>query len=299
MLSRRTMLMTPLALAALHSAAAAATKMTLASHQHTSSAAGYRASLDGWARAGIKNVELTNTLLDGFLKTETLPAAKQVLADLGLTAVSCASGVFGVWEPGPNRPMLLDNFKKRCEQFAALGVPRIYSPSAATQRFTADDFKTGADNMREVAEIAKGFGMIALIEATRTSTFVSALPTMLKMTREAAHPNMKPLLDCYHFWSGPSKLEDLELIRPGEIGHVHFQDTPDVPRELLDQQSRVIAGDGVAPLTKILGKLSDAGYAGSLSVELFLPKFTQGDPYEIAREVRQKSEAVMQRAGVL
>jgi len=41
----------------------AAGKMTLAIHQNTSSAAGYRRSLEGWARAGIKNVELTNNLI--------------------------------------------------------------------------------------------------------------------------------------------------------------------------------------------------------------------------------------------
>src|SRR6185436_435041 len=128
----------------------AATKMTLAIHQNTSSGAGYRGSLEGWARAGIKNVELTNTMLDGFLKTDSLPAARRVLTDLGLTPVSCASGVFDVCTPGPNRPALLDNFKKRCEQFASLGLPRIYSPSASMQRFMPDDFKAGADNMREL-----------------------------------------------------------------------------------------------------------------------------------------------------
>ena len=62
-------------------------------HQNTSSGAGYRGSLEGWARAGIKNVELTNTLLDAFLKTDTLAAARRVLTDLGLTPVCAASGV--------------------------------------------------------------------------------------------------------------------------------------------------------------------------------------------------------------
>jgi 4-hydroxyphenylpyruvate dioxygenase len=119
------------------------------------------------------------------------------------------------------------------------------------------------------------------------------------MTREAAHPNMATLFDCYHFWSGQNKLEDLDQIRPGEIGHVHFQDVPDMPRELLDNTTRIIPGDGVSPLTRILGKLADKGYAGPLSVELFLPKFQQGDPYEVAREIRQKAEAVMRRAYVL
>jgi hypothetical protein len=34
-------------------------------------------------------------------------------------------------------------------------------------------------------------------------------------------------------------------------------------------------------------------------VELFLPKFQQGDPYEVAREIRQKAETVMRQAEVL
>jgi sugar phosphate isomerase/epimerase len=110
---------------------------------------------------------------------------------------------------------------------------------------------------------------------------------------------MKPLLDCYHFWSGLNKLEDLDLIRPGEIGHVHFQDVPDMPRELLDNTTRFIPGDGISPLTTILRKLADKGYAGPLSVELFLPKFQQGDPFEVAREIRQKAEAVMRQARVM
>jgi sugar phosphate isomerase/epimerase len=207
--------------------------------------------------------------------------------------------VGGLWEPNPNRAASLENFKKRCEMFATLGLTRIYAPTATTQKFTPDDYKAGAANMREVGEIARQFGLIAMAEAVRASTFISTLTTLLRMTREAAHPNMAPLLDFYHFWSGLNKLEDLDLIRPREIGHVHFQDIPDMPRELLDNTTRFIPGDGIAPLTTILRKLSSKEYAGSLSVELFLPKFQQGDPFEIAREIRQKAENVMRRARVM
>ena len=277
----------------------AAGKMTLAIHQNTSSAAGYRRSLEGWARAGIKNVELTNNLLDEFLKSDSLPAAKRVLTDLGLTPVSSACGVFGLWEPNPKRAAQLDAFKKRCEQFASLGLTKIYSPTPTTEKFTEEDYKRGVANMRENGDIAKQFGMVVMAEAVRTSTFIGTLPTMLKMMREAAHPNVAPLLDFYHFWSGLNKLEDLDLIRKGEIGHVHFQDVPDMPRELLDNTTRIIPGDGVAPLNQMLRTLADKEYSGPLSVELFLPKFQQGDPYEVAREIRQKCEAVMRRARVL
>ena len=91
----------------------------------------------------------------------------------------------------------------------------------------------------------------------------------------------------------------MDQIRQGEIQHVHFQDVPDMPREMLDNNSRFIPGDGVSPLNAMLRKLADKGYAGPLSVELFLPKFQKGNPYEIAREIRQKCETVMSKAGVL
>ena len=298
MVSRRAVLLTPAAILAARAAAAAST-MTLAIHQNTSATAGYRGSLEGWARAGITHVELTAGLLDAFLKTDSLPAAGRVLTDLGLTPVSAACGVGGLWEPNPNRAASLENFKKRCETFKALGVTHLYSPTATTQRFTEEDYRAAPDNWRAVGEIARQFGMVAMAEAVRGSTFVSTLTTLLRITRAAAHPNVAPLLDCYHFWTGLNKLEDLDQIAQGEIGHVHFQDVPNIPRELLTNATRLIPGDGIAPLSRILRTLADKGYAGSLSVELFLPEFQNGDPFEVARQIRTKCERVMQQAGVV
>ena len=123
----------------MRTAQAAEGKMTLALHQNTSARAGFRPSLEGWARAGIKNVEITNTLLDGFLKTDSLAAAKRVLGDLGLTTVSAACGVGGLIEPNPDRATALDNFKRRCDMFATLGLTRIYSTTGTTMKPTADD----------------------------------------------------------------------------------------------------------------------------------------------------------------
>jgi 2-keto-myo-inositol isomerase len=299
MLSRRQMLLAPAAMLALRSAEAANGKMTLALHQNTSSRAGFRGSLEGWARAGIKQVEITNNLLDGFLRSDTLDAARRLLGDLGLTAVSAACGVGGLLEPNPNRATALDNFKKRCEMFATLALARTYSTTATTTKPGPDDYRAAAENVREVGEIARQFQMTAMFEFVRQSTFASTLPTMLSIARAAAHPSVGVLFDFYHFWSGNNKLEDMDAIRPGEIKHVHFQDVPDMPREMLDQTTRVIPGDGVSPLNAMLRKLAEKGYDGPLSVELFLPKFAEGDPFEVAREITQKAEAVMRRAGVL
>jgi len=300
-LSRRETLLAPVALAATNAVttAAAEKKMTLAMHQNTSNGAGYRKSLEGWARAEIKDVEITNILLDEFLKTDSLASARQVINDLGQNPVQGATGVTELFEPNPNRSAALDNLKRRCEMYASMGLTRVYATTATSKKVTEEDYKAAPENIHDAGEVAKQFNMSLRIEFLRNSTFISTLPTILKMTRAAAHPNIAPMLDCYHFWSGLSKLEGLDMILPGEIGHVHFQDVPDIPRELLDLSTRIIPGDGISPLTRILGKLSEKGYAGPLSVELFLlPKFQQGDPYEVAREIRVKSEAVMRRAGV-
>jgi len=68
---------------------------------------------------------------------------------------------------------------------------------------------------------------------------------------------------------------------------------------LLDNTTRFIPGDGVSPLVRILRKLSAKGYAGPLSVELFLPKYQQGDPFAVASEIRPKAESVMRQAHVM
>jgi sugar phosphate isomerase/epimerase len=299
MMSRRSLLATPFALLAASAGQAQPRKMTLAMHQNTSLAAGFQRSLEGWAKAGVFGAEIVAEHLDGFLKANAPAAARRLMSDLGITPVSGACRVAQLWEPHPGNAAALEAFRMRCDQFASVGLTVIYAPTGTTAAFTRDDYKRGADNMRAAGEVARQFGMTAMVEAVRASTFIATLPTLLQVTREAAHPNLKPLLDCYHFWSGHNRLEDLDLIKPGEIGHMHFQDVPDVPRELLDNNSRLIPGDGIAPLNTILTRMAAKGYAGPLSVELFLPQLRDGDPYTVAAEIRRKSEAVMRRAGVL
>lgn len=272
--------------------------MTLCMHQFTSAGAGYRRSLEGWAKAGITHVEPVSSLLDDFLKTDTLAGAKRILTDNNLTVACGAVGVMGLWDPNPAFETNLDSFKKRCEQFAALGAPLVYSPCVTAAKFTLDDYTKSLDNIRRVAEVARQFRLKVGAEFVRNSTFLASLPTALRLHREAAHPNFGIIFDCYHFWSGPSRLEDMDLIRPGEILHAHLNDTPNLPRELLDLQSRVAPGDGVAPLPQILRKLVSRGYAGPISVELFWPQFQQADPFLLAKEIQTKSEVVFEQAGV-
>jgi sugar phosphate isomerase/epimerase len=149
-----------------------------------------------------------------------------------------------------------------------------------------------------VGDITRSFGLLAMIEFARTSTHLATLPSTLRVIRDAAHPSVRPMLDFFHFWSGLSKLEDLDLLERGELAHVHFQDLLDGPRELINNDWRLIPGDGVAPVVPILRKLAEKGYSGALSVELFRAELVNGDPFAVASQIRSKCEAVMAEAGV-
>jgi len=293
------MLVAPVVLFASGVAAAAKGTMALCVHSNTSNGAGYRVALEGWAKAGIKLVELNAAFVEPFIKTDTLDGARRVLADNGLTLVHGAVGVPGLLEPNPNHASALDSLKRRLEMFSALGLKKVYTTAGGTEKLAADDYKIVAEHMRTVGDTVKAFNMTCSVEFIRASPYMSTLLTALKVTREAAHPSFGLMFDFYHFCSGMNRLEDMDQIRNGEIQHVHFQDVPDMPRELLDNNTRIIPGDGVSPIVPILQKLAAKGYSGPVSVELFLPKFRDGDPFAVASEIRQKCEAVMRKARVL
>ena len=101
MMSRRDLVVAPAAAflasrIAGRAAGAAPGKMSLALHQNTSSRAGFRPSLEGWAKAGITQVELTGNVLDQFVRTDSVAAAKRVLSDLNLKPVSGSGGILGL-----------------------------------------------------------------------------------------------------------------------------------------------------------------------------------------------------------
>ncbi len=278
---------------------AAPGKMLLSIHQNTSRGAGFRGSLQGWSRAGIKYVELNDRMLDGFLENDTLAAAGRLIGDLGLTPVNAAANHADLWLPGPERAAALVYWRRRCEQFANLGLEKLYAASGTRREVTAEDFAATPGCIHEVGEITKEFNLTAMIEFTRTSRHLATLTSALSVIRAAAHPNVRPMLDFFHFWSGLSKFEDLDLLEPGELAHTHFQDLLDGPRELINNDSRLIPGDGIAPVVRILQKLAEKQFTGALSVELFRSELVNGDPFEVATEIREKCEAVMRRAQVL
>jgi sugar phosphate isomerase/epimerase len=259
-------------------------------HQVSSNGFDYRASLEGYAKAGIRAVEVVLAKAKEFADQSSAKAARTLLDDLGLKAVS-SSNQLGIVEPNPNRAKALDDLKWKCELAQILGADRLVVVPVTTAKITVEDYKRGVDNLREAAEIARPFGVSLMLEFFKFSTFINSLSTSLMVVRAANHPNVRLMMDTFHFWNGPSKLEDFDQLHDGELAHLHFEDTPgEPPRELIEQRHRVLPGDGVVPLKKIVDAAKQKGYAGPLSVELTDPQFQSMDPYQLATKIRKAVE---------
>ena len=262
-------------------------------HQAGSERFDFKTAMEGYAKAGIRAVEPNLLKVREFAMKESPAAAKRLLDDLGLKPVS-TSNQLGLPEPGDARLKNIEQLKWKVELAQQIGADRIVAPSAGAGMYTVDDFKRGADNLREAGEIARPFGMTVMLEFARTSRFAGSLPTALTMVREANHPNVRVMMDTYHFWGGISKFEDLDLLRDGELHHLHFEDVPaDPPREIQGQPHRAFPGEGIAPLRRIIEVLKRKKYAGPASFETFNPVVQATDPYEVAMRVRKAMEPLI------
>lgn len=262
--------------------AAGTTNLAVCMHGITSSEFDFRTALEGWARAGIRAVEPDLAKAREWEQANGPGAARRLLDDLGLMAYSSTNQLY-LDENGPHRAQAVEDLKWKVAMAQALGADRLVTPSTASLPHQVGDYALLHENLHQAAEIARPYGVTLMLEFTRASTLVGNVRTALDVVRTIDHPNLKFMLDVYHFWAGSSKFEDLDLILPGEIHHVHFQDTPAAPPlEVAQQKDRAYPGEGVAPLQRILDKLVQKGYDRALSLELFDMTVRRTDPFVVA-----------------
>lgn len=266
--------------------------MFVCMHGYTGSLHDFRTCMEGWARAGITAVEPDLPTVRQWAENESPQMARNLLDDLGLRAVSSTNQLF-LEESGPQRERAIEDLKWKVELAEILGADRLVIPSAASQSHTIADYDEVRRNLVEAAEIARPHNVTLMVEFTRVSTLVNNLRTALWVVRGANHPNLAVMLDTFHFWSGMSKFEDLERLENGELHHLHFEDTPDMPPLEVMQRERAFPGEGIAPLGRIVEVLKRKGYAGPASLEMFDQETRSMDPYDQAMKARATIEPLI------
>ena len=129
--------------------------------------------------------------------------------------------------------------------------------------------------------------------------FVWTLPETLALG-EASGANVGVTLDAWHWYHSGGTLNEIRAANPARIVHVHVSDARTMPPEQVQDDMRLLPGEGVIDLVGFFQALQSIGYQGGVAPETIGPRLPDTmSPEESARLGLESTLAVMRRAGVL
>ena len=126
--------------------------------------------------------------------------------------------------------------------------------------------------------------------------FIWRMNDMLAFAKECG-PNVGLLLDAWHWHHAGATTEDIVHAGRDRIVHVHFDDAPNLPPEQIQDNQRLLPGEGVIDLVGFVKALKQIGYRDALSVEVF-GRMDKEPPDVAARKGFEAARGVLRKAGV-
>jgi 4-hydroxyphenylpyruvate dioxygenase len=234
------------------------------------------------AEAGCRALEVWLTKLEDHLRQHSLDDTRKLLAEheMALAAASYQGGL--LLAQGEQRRAHYDQFKSRLDLCAALGIPTLLVVADFVDRIDPPALERAVASLREAAQWAEAFGVRLALEPRGKSTFCASLDTALALVQAAGATNLGVCLDVFHYYTGPSKFEDLALLNRDNLFFVQVCDLAGVARELAGDADRILPGEGDFHLGPILAQLRAVGYDGYVSLELFNPTLWQVKASQVA-----------------
>lgn len=249
--------------------------MTPCISQATTLSTPFEADLAAFAHAGWSAVELWLTKLETYLQSHTIGEAKSLLDELGLIAAGASFQGGLLLSRGDQRTVTWDHYRRRLELLQALNVGTLVITADFVTEPSAEDFGAAATSLVEASELARAHGVRLALEFQKAARFCSSLDTTLALIAQSEAANLGVCLDLFHYYTGPSKFEDLAYLTPENLAWVQLSDLGGVPRELAKDSDRILPGDGDFQIGPILEHLGRIGYKGYLSLELLNPLLWQ------------------------
>ncbi len=246
-----------------------------------------------YAEAGWPGMEVWLTKLETHLESHSLAETRQLLDDhhLAIAAASYQGGL--LLSQGEQRRAHFDDFKKRlelCQQMRigtlilaadfvgvagdgwrvagaepASVLPATHHPPPATH------FERAVVSLAQAAQWAAAFDVRLALEFRGRNAFCTSLETALALVLQCGEDNVGINLDIFHYYTGPSKFEDLARMPVEKLAFVQVCDLAGVPRELATDADRILPGDGDLSLEPFVHFLRQIHYEGWVSLELLNP----------------------------
>jgi len=127
--------------------------------------------------------------------------------------------------------------------------------------------------------------------------FVWTLPETIKLAAESG-PNIGVTLDAWHWHHSGGTVADILATDRSRIVHVHVSDARQMPPEEVQDNMRLLPGEGIIDLGGFFRALVKIGYDGGVAPETIGPRIPDTmAPEESARLALEATTAVMRKAG--
>jgi 2-keto-myo-inositol isomerase len=251
------------------------------------------------AEAGYGGLELFVPKIGPFLEHRPAGELAARLRTAGLAPLS----LNGIENINLRTPEEFAAVKRECEWLSelaqAIGCPTIVvvpSPRPAGVAWPEVRAQT-VDALGELAHVSGEHGVgLAFEFLAPANCSVRTLAQGWDAVQATGCDNVGLAFDTYHFCVGGSSWESLEELDAGRLHIVHINDVEDRPLEALTDADRLLPGEGVLPLRRMLSRLAARGYDGPYSLEVMRPAYRQRDPLEYARAGREAIERVLRSA---
>jgi 2-keto-myo-inositol isomerase len=238
--------------------------------------------LSAVADAGGTAVDIWLTQLEETVEKQSAEPLKKLLAERNLKLVSaCYQGAL-LFSQGQERRGHFDHFQRRLSLCQEFGIETLAIVPDFAARVTAADLQRAQASLKQAAQLAAAFGVRLALEFRGDSSWCACVPTAAALTAGAAEANVGICFDAFHYYTGPSKAEDLALLTRDNLFLVQLCDLAGGLRELAGDAERILPGEGDFHLQPILDHLRRIGYAGAVTVELMNPAIWKMKPAQVA-----------------
>ena len=198
--------------------------------QATTLSTPFEVDLASYAMAGWSAVELWLTKLETYLRDHTLAEARDLLDSNGLTAVAAASQGGLLLSRDAEREAHWDLFRRRLDLLGPLGVGTLVVAADFVRDLAPEDYGRAAQSLVEAAELAKSAEIRLALEFQKSARFCASLDTTLALIAQSGAENLGVCFDLFHYYTGPSKFEDLAYLTVENLAWVQVSDLSGVPQ---------------------------------------------------------------------
>ncbi|HEV3437755.1 MAG TPA: sugar phosphate isomerase/epimerase [Gemmata sp.] len=255
--------------------------MTPCISQVTTLSTSFADDVANYQATGCRQVEVWLTKLEKHLEDFSAGDTQKALSDTGIELVAAAYQGGLLLSQGEQRKAHFDHFRRRLDLCQAFGIRTLIVAADFTQSLDAHALGRAIVSLTQAGQWASGFGVRLALEFRGTDTFCSSLDTAIAIVSQCREANVGVCLDVFHYYKGPSKLEDFDHLSVANLFHVQLCDVAGVPRELMTDSDRIMPGEGDFLIDPIVQKLLAIGYTGPVSLELMNPELWRANPKQV------------------